>query len=445
MDRRARIVGILFLVCLAGALISGRDLFFDLTYLWAGMLVVSFIWSKTALRGVNLERQARSNRTQVGQLFVERFSIRNSSRVPKLWLETRDHSELPGIKATAVAVGLGFRGATDFVGHRASNVIVGLGSGHSRSWQVRTLCTQRGRYQLGPMSIVSGDPFGLFPVSRELPHAQHVVVLPMTVGIKEFPLPSGRLPGGEALRLRSHQVTPNAANVRDYAPGDSFGRIHWPSTARQRRLIVKEFELDPLAEIWIVLDGYSASQKLLQSDPETGEDEKFQIEPIQIPPSTEEYGVTAAASLALHFLQIDRAVGLVAYGRARHVIQPERGESQLYRLLESLAVVEFEGPNSLGEVLKVEGPRIPRGATVILITPSVSSDMLAAVRQLKYGGRQPLLVLLDSKSFGGPGGTEDLAAAAGRSGIPFRIVRCGEPLERTLGWPTRFPHVSRAA
>jgi hypothetical protein len=56
---------------------------------------------------------------------------------------------------------------------------------------------------------------------------------------------SGLLSGGEALRRRTHYVTTNASGVRDYAPGDSFSRIHWRSTARRNRLIVKEFELDP--------------------------------------------------------------------------------------------------------------------------------------------------------------------------------------------------------
>ena len=64
----------------------------------------------------------------------------------------------------------------------------------------------------------------------------------------------GILPGGDALRRRTHYVTTNASGVRDYAPGDSYSRIHWRSTARRDRLIVKEFELDPLADIWIVPD-----------------------------------------------------------------------------------------------------------------------------------------------------------------------------------------------
>src|SRR5919206_556 len=35
---------------------------------------------------------------------------------------------------------------------------------------------------------------------------------------------------------------------------DSFNRIHWRSTARTGQLMVKEFELDPTAEIYVVLD-----------------------------------------------------------------------------------------------------------------------------------------------------------------------------------------------
>jgi uncharacterized protein (DUF58 family) len=55
-------------------------------------------------------------------------------------------------------------------------------------------------------------------------------------------------------KLGGLYVTTNVAGVREYAPGDSFNRIHWPSTARAGRLIVKEFELDPTADIWLFLD-----------------------------------------------------------------------------------------------------------------------------------------------------------------------------------------------
>ena len=444
MSPRARVVLGLFAASLLAAQISGRDFFYNLTYLWAGLLIFSFLWARFALRRIKVDREARTPRAQVGELFVERFRITNNGRLPKLWIETRDASDLPGYRVTAVAVGLGFRGPSLAGAHQAVTVTSGLGPGQSRTWLMRTLCTQRGRFRLGPITMSSGDPFGIFPVTEQIPVKQHVVVLPMIVPLNEFPLPSGRLPGGEALRQRTHQITPNAAGVRDYAPGDSFGRIHWKSTARRRKLIVKEFELDPLAEIWIVMDGAGSAhtQKLVdeQDDHIRADEELFTL-----PPSSEEYAVTAAASIGYHFLQRGRAVGLIAYGEMRNVIQPEPGEAQQYRLLESLAVFKAQGDLKLESVLKVETGRIPQGATVIIISPSASTELLSSVHHLAHAGRQPVLISLDSESFGGSQDNAAFVEAASRSGIPVRKISYGDPLDTALGSKPRKPYVVRAA
>jgi uncharacterized protein (DUF58 family) len=443
MFSRARVILALFAISLLGARVTGRDLFYSLTYLWGGLLLVAFIWSWTTLRGVRIVREPRSNRAQVGQLFIERFTLSNQGRIPKLWVETKDTSDLPGFRVTTVAIGLGLGDTSDVGVHQAVTVASGFGRGQTRRWLTRTLCTRRGRYRLGPMTLRSSDPFGIFPRVREIPATHHVVVLPMIVPLEGFPIPSGRLPGGEALRRRTHQITPNASGVRDYVPGDSFSRIHWRSTARLRKLIVKEFELDPLAEIWIIVDAAQSPHFELQKP-----DERTKVMDdgvFQLPPSTIEYGVTAAASLAMHFLQRNRAVGFIAYGAARQVIQPEPGEAQRLRLLESLAVLNAEGNNSLLDVLKIEGPRIPQGATAIFITPSVSTDMLAGIRRLRHTGRQPVLVLIDAASFGGPEGSHTIAEAARRSGITARVLAYGDDLGEGLGSPTRHLRTPRIA
>jgi uncharacterized protein (DUF58 family) len=308
---------------------------------------------------------------------------------------------------------------------------------------MRTLCTQRGRFRLGPLTLSSSDPFGIFPVSKQIPVKQHVVVLPMIVSLNNFPLPSGRLPGGEALRQRTHQITPNASGVRDYEPGDSFSRIHWKSTARRRKLIVKEFELDPLAEIWIVLDGAASAHKEMQGGEhaETRSNEEL----FQLPPSSEEYAVTAAASIAYYFLQRGRAVGMIAYGKMRNVIQPEAGDAQQYRLLESLAVFKANGDTRLENVIKIEAPRIPQGATVILISPANSNSLLSSVHYLSHAGRQPVLIALDPESFSGVESNTAFIDAATRSGILVRKIRYGDDLGMAMGTRPRKPFVVRAA
>lgn len=445
MSTRARVVVSLFILSLFGALISGRDLFYNLFYLWGILLLSSYVWSRISLIGIRLDREARSLRGQVGSLFIERFILRNDSRFTKLWVEARDASDLPGYKVTTVSVGLGFKDRSDLEGHQTSTVTIDLGPRHQRTWTVRTLCTRRGRYRLGPMVLRSSDPFGIFPAEKKLPFSQQLVVLPMIVPLRSFPTPSGRLPGGDALRQRTHQVTPNAATVRDYAPGDSLNRIHWPSTARRQRLIAKEFEFDPLGEIWILLDASRKSQFILEEDPQDETREVWLSGQYRLPPATEEYAVATAASLSLHFLELDRAVGLIAYGAARHVIQPDHGESQLNRILESLAVLDAVGQHSVEEIIKVESPRIPRGSTVIVITAALGAGVMMGLREMAYGARQPVLVLLDSESFGGPGGSDALTAAAGREGVPLRLLRCGDSLESALSTSTRVRRIPSAA
>jgi uncharacterized protein (DUF58 family) len=434
MTSRAAAVMALTILSLLAAVVSGRPLFSNLAYVFGGLLAVCFVWSRMALRGVWLQRERMTSRAQVGHLLQERITVGSQARVAKTWLDVRDHTKLPGYRATALT-GLGLFGPSDLIGHSGSGVVAGLARGQEQSWLVRTVCTQRGRYQLGPTEVHGGDPFGLFPRRRVFPARQHVVVLPAIIPIRHFPIPTGRLPGGEALRLRTHQVTPNAAGVRDYAPGDSLNRIHWRSTARHDRLIAKEFEFDPLADLWIVLDAAKESQFSREDEPVrrgNGSPPTAAELVWRLQASTEEYAVSIAASLAFHFMQQDRDVGLIAHGRARHVIQPERGQAQLQRLLESLAVLEAEGQHSLDEVLKIEGDMIPRGATVVLITADVRSSIANSLAELGRQGHMPILLLLDAASFRGPLGAEPLLASLGGASARTRLIRCGDDLEAVL-------------
>lgn len=390
MASRRYIVLFLLVVSLIGALVTGRDLFYNLLYLWLLLTLVAALWTWTSLGQVRLVRHTRTLRAQVGQLFEERLSIHNDSRLPKLWLEVRDHSDLPG--------------------HEASLVVASLDAGQERAWVVRTLCLRRGRYRLGPLALTSGDPFGLFQVSRRIPQTASVVIYPSTVDLPDFALPLGLLPGGDALRRRTHYVTANASTVRDYAPGDSFNRIHWRSTARRDRLMAKEFELDPQADVWLFLDGDQAAQAARDEPlPEFKVSDRWweALDKMQhaaaLPPSTEEYGVSVAASLAQYFIRRDRAVGLVAFGRTREVIQPDRGERQLTRLLETLAVFQAEGHVPLREALLLEGSHLPRGTTTILITPSRDMRWVIETQSLKRSGLRMVAVVIDPSTFGDEG------------------------------------------
>ncbi|HNT26263.1 MAG TPA: DUF58 domain-containing protein [Anaerolineales bacterium] len=414
MTTGQRIVSLLLLLSLAAGVATGSQLYYRIAFFWALLFFGSWLWSVLAVRKIGFRRSARTLRAQVGQIFEERFEIQNNSRLPRIWLEVRDNTSLPGSD-----------------GSRVLTLIEGK---LSRSYLARTRLVQRGVFPLGPTTLGSGDLFGLFPKSISLPAQDALLVYPMMVDIQSFPNPPGLLPGGEALRRRTHQVTPNASGVREYVTGDPLNRIHWMSTARRGRLIVKEFELDPLADVWVFLDAERAVQaalptELLRSSPD---DLWRRSEKISLPPSTEEYGVSIAASLVRDYLRRGRAVGLVSAGQQVTLIAPDRGGRQLGKILEALALLKADGHLPLRALVETQVKHMVRGSTVVLITPSIDRDTPLVADYLLQRGLKPVVVLLDVASFGGTSGTQAVLAGIKVLGVPTRLVANGANLEVAL-------------
>lgn len=381
----AALTGVLFFLAVG----SGLEILFRLAYVAAGALVLAFVWTRLSLRGVALERRVGSSRSQVGDRVEETITVANRSWLPKAWIALYDHSSLPN--------------------HNASRV-VSLGARSRVTWRVETICAARGRFRLGPSTLRAGDPFGVFERRLALGKPSTIVVYPATAPLPGFPLPGGALLGGTNRRQRTDQITPNAAGIREYVPGDAFSRIHWPSSARTNRLMVKEFEPDPIADLWIALDMEAAVQAGSGAQ------------------STEEYAVHAAASIARRFLTSGWAVGLLSCAEQHHDLPPERGDRQLMKMLEELAVIRAIGRTPLGEVLISEGVRFGRRATVIAITPSPSQVWVAALRTFVERGVRSLAVLIDAGSFGGAAIGEDTLVSLAAAGIPTYIYRRGDSL-----------------
>lgn len=410
-----RVVLLLLAVSLLAGFIGGSPIYFRLSLLWGLLFFGGWLWSSLSLRGIGFERTARALRAQVGQVFEERFEVSNDSPLFRFWLEVRNESTLPGSSG--------------------SHVLTMIGGRQKRIYWAQTLLTQRGVFSLGPTILASGDLFGLFPRTRLLPAEDSLLVYPLMVDIQSFPNPPGLLPGGEALRRRTHQVTPNAAGVREYFPGDPLNRIHWMSTARRNRLMAKEFELDPLAEVWIFLDAARYVHARLPTPPQpTFIDYQFwkTQAKVSLPPSTEEYMVSVAASLARYYLRRSRAVGLIASGGHLTLLPPDRGGRQLGKTLEALSLLKADGDLPLRGLVEAQAKHLPRGSTVVIITPSVMQEVAYDVEYLMRRGLKPLVVLLDAGSFGGLRGTEYLADRLKTIGVAVRTIANGDNLEAAL-------------
>ncbi len=420
LQRLLRPLGILLLAGLSflAAQGTGIALFFHLTYLLLALLALSFLWAWANLHGLRIERETFTHRTQVGEQARERITVENLWPLPKLWVQLQDHSDLPGH-------GPGF--------------VSYLPGRQRRRWTARTLCHIRGKFTLGPASLISGDPFGIVRLERPVPVTNEVLVYPRTTPLPGFGIPSAELPGGQDVKSRTHHVTPNVASLRDYQPGDSFNRIHWRSTARAGKLLVKEFELDPTAEIYIVLDMQERAQQSLAPA------RRGQEHAARQPETTEEYAVQAAASIAQHFLQQNRPVGLVSWGQHHEVIPAERESRQLFKILEALAVLRAYGTQPLAEMLAAESVRFGRNCTLVIVTPSLDARWVTSLQHLLYRGVRAVALLVDPQSFGGWHDNLAIRSALAELRVPTYVYRQGQSLADALQQPAVFAPAARAA
>jgi uncharacterized protein (DUF58 family) len=416
-----RPLGILALAMLSylAAQGTGIRLFFHLFYLLLALLALSYLWAWSNLHGLRVERETFTHRSQVGDEARERITIRNLWGAPKLWVELRDHSDMPNH-------GTGF--------------VTYLPAHERRRWSARTLCTMRGKFTLGPATLVSGDPFGIFRLERPVPGSSEVLVYPRTTSLPGFSLPSAELPGGQDVKSRAFHVTPNVSTIREYQPGDSFNRIHWRSTARIGQLMVKEFELDPTAEVYLVLDMQERVQQVLAPvrAPRGGRPLNEQ----RIAESTEEYGVQAAASISRHLLEQNRMLGLISWGQHREVIPAERESRQLFKMLEALAVLRAHGAQPLAEVLAAEATRFGRNCTLVIITPSLDERWVVSLQHLLYRGVRAVVVLVEPQSFGGWRDSLTIQARLAELRVPTYVYAQGQSLADALKQTVGLPVVS---
>ena len=378
------------------------------------ILAISWLWSRVSLNGIFAGRKISSDRAQVGQSLRETLTIRNNSRIGKLWVELLDQSTLPG--------------------HDPGRV-VHVPRRSTVEWEARTLCVRRGRFHLGPISLASGDPLGVFRTHLATADAQEIIVYPAVVDLREAGIPEGALSGGSALERRTPHVTSNVAGIRDYVTGDAFNRIAWSATARLGRLMVKEFDLDPTADVWIVLDlqrdVHSPATRPVNWVP----DDRGNWPMEAWLDSTEEYAVTTAASLAQRFLKEGRNVGLIASGAHLETIPADRSDRQLVKILESLAVVRADGTLSLPELLTAEGRRFGRHDFLTVVTASLDERWVSAMAEIAQRGVRASAVLIEPDTFGPQRSSLLTIGALAAAGIPAHLVKFGEPIANAFAGP----------
>jgi uncharacterized protein (DUF58 family) len=347
-------------VLVIAAFSTGLPFLFYLVYLGIFVVGGSYVLTRLGLSDLEAGYAVNQLSGHVGDRLRVTYTIRNTSRVPKPWLEIHNPTSLPaGLPGRALS----------------------LGARTERSWLVRTPLTRRGHFRIEPLQIRTGDPFGFFESSAAVGTGVTAVVYPRVDPLPLWKLPSANVDGSHATPERTLQTSPLATTVRPWAPGDAFNRIHWKSTARHGDIQVKEFELEQTADAWIVLDLERAAQ--------AGRGDE----------STTEVAVRVAASVADKAIRENRAVGLTVNAHRLAQLQPDRGGRQHLKIMQLLAAVDGDGGTPLGESLVGTVPRIRRGMTVVVVTPSLDRGWVKPLSTLRARGVGCVAITFDIAAF----------------------------------------------
>lgn len=347
-----------------------------------GTWLVCWWWARGLAESLQFKREMRYGWAQVGDRLDERFTLVNDFVLPATWVALYDHSTLPD--------------------HMAS-IATGVDRFSTSQWRILSFCTRRGVFKLGGTTLETGDPFGIYTVTIEVPTSSTVAVMPPIVPLPKFTILSSGWAGDGRTNPRSLEETINASHVREMTPNDPMRLIHWKTTARRGRYFVRQSDGTSAGDWWMLLDLHKGSQL------GTGWD------------STEEHSVILTASLVAQGLQDEHSVGLAINGNkpAWHI--PQRNEYQEQSILKSLAVASPAELN-LKDYLQRVGQSFGSHCSLLIITACADIEWAQSLLPLMWRGVLPTVFLLDQNTFGGSANTKTFSNTLQALGVPCHII-----------------------
>ncbi|MCC6967210.1 MAG: DUF58 domain-containing protein [Nitrospira sp.] len=202
---------------------TGNNLFYLLLAMMLSLIVLSGLLSEQCVRRLEFHRHLPDT------LFV------NQPATATLWIANRK-SHLPSISLRFLDIAAG-------QDHDCGIRLTHLAPGASTLRTYPLLIRRRGRYQIDGIRVVTPFPFGLFHKKAFYPQEASILVCPELIPLPPVQLQEIHAIGHEhALSRRGHGNS--LYNLREFRPGDDSRAIHWMTTARTAKLMLKETEAE---------------------------------------------------------------------------------------------------------------------------------------------------------------------------------------------------------
>lgn len=342
-----------------GALVNDVNLLLILGSILAGPLLLSRHFALFTLRGLVVQRRL-PRAVCAGDLLVVHVAIANTRRRVGSWILVLEEP----IRRLAG----GQDGRRDALADEASVLFPYVPARQTCKGDYRGRLAERGRYRLGPMRLSTRFPFGLFRFSMDCSPSATLTVLPRL----------GRLTQNWSALLhesfsgndrREHRpgIDGDFYGLRPWQRGDSRRWIHWRTSARAGRVMVRQFEQPHSRDAAIVLDLWQPT------NPDATSAENIEL------------AVSFAATLAAELCRKGSSdVFLVAADPEPRVTGGPGSAALLQDLMERLALVDVQSRDRVPELLQMAVSQIEPGTEIVLV-----GTRPIDLSQAEYAGKLP--------------------------------------------------------
>src|SRR5215207_2164118 len=179
------------------------------------------------------------------------------------------------------------------LGGRPRFTVGWIGPGQHRTVRYPVRSEARGRYRIGPLRLRLADPFGLVELTRSFSAVDRLTVVPLVQPLPPVRLGGAWESGGESVSRSAAIRGDDDAATREYRNGDDLRKVHWRSTARVGKLMVRREERPWQSRATLLLDTRASAHR--------GDG----------PGSSFEWAVSAAASIGVHTARRGYSVRLI--------------------------------------------------------------------------------------------------------------------------------------
>ena len=263
------------------------------------------------------------------------------------------------------------------LGSKPRFVLDGIGGGGAREFRYQVRSDARGKYVIGPLRVRVADSFGLVEINRAFASTSTLTVTPRIVPLARPPLTGNWLGGDDGRRSIAASGDDDVA-PRAYQEGDALRRVHWRSTARYGKLMVRREEQHWRNTASLFLDTRRVAH---------GTTTAFEL------------AVSAAASIGVQLAgegfdaQLVTDAGLI----------PRQGPFQ-DALLDALAVVK---PSRSGTLHEGISALRAGGGQIIAVLGHLTPEQARELAATRHGTAPAMALVLGSSSAGGSPASAD--------------------------------------